>query len=299
MFWLAPRAAVILDGYDPRLAESVLRAHPPTMLEAAPSAFVRWQSLATSPDNPFHDVRLYINAFDAVHPPTVRTFLTATRRRLPLWVQVWGQSETGPLTFRCLTRRSVRASGERHPTTRDLGRTVPGKAGLRVVDPATLQPVGRGRPGLVQARTRTLCAGYVSEPERMRAKLSGPWFTTGDLGLITRSGRLLLLDREVDTIPDGGCVEIEDVIHDRLPEVVEAVVLGRASGLPQPVLVTRDGRLDLDAWKQAMTDLPPLGEPTVLPLDQLPLTATGKVRRQELRDRLLDGAPPYGTGRRT
>ncbi|MFE4411167.1 hypothetical protein ACIQFZ_10705 [Streptomyces sp. NPDC093064] len=48
-----------------------------------------------------------------------------------------------------------------------------------------------------------------------------------------------------------------------------------------------------------MTDLPPLGEPTVLPLDQLPLTATGKVRRQELRDRLLDGALPYGTGRWT
>ncbi|MFI1291798.1 class I adenylate-forming enzyme family protein [Streptomyces sp. NPDC020792] len=299
VFWLAPRAAVILDAYDVRLAEPVLRAHPPTVLEAAPSAFVRWQPLAASPDNPFHDVRLYINAFDAVHPPTVRTFLTATRRRLPLWVQVWGQSETGPLTFRCLTRRSVRATGERHPTTRDLGRTVPGKAGLRVVDPTTLQPVGRGRPGLVQARTRTLCAGYVSEPERMRAKLSGPWFTTGDLGLITRSGRLLLLDREVDTIPDGSCVEIEDVIHDRLPEVVEAVVLGRARGLPQPVLVTRDGTLDPGAWRQAVTDLPPLGEPTVLSLDQLPLTATGKVRRQELRDRLLDGAPPYGTGRWT
>ncbi|MFH9983609.1 hypothetical protein ACH4ND_31220 [Streptomyces sp. NPDC017179] len=35
------------------------------------------------------------------------TFPTATRRRLPLWVRVRGQSETGPLTFRCLTRRSV------------------------------------------------------------------------------------------------------------------------------------------------------------------------------------------------
>jgi acyl-coenzyme A synthetase/AMP-(fatty) acid ligase len=296
VFWLAPREVVILDSYEPRRVEPVLRAHPPTALEAAPSAFVRWQSLATSADNPFRNVRLYINTFDAIHPPTVRTFLAATRRRLPLWVQVWGQSETGPLTFRCFTRRSVRASGERHPTTRDLGRPVPGRTRLRVVDPGTLQPVRRGRPGLVLARTGALCAGYVGEPERLRAKLTGGWFATGDLGVATPSGRLLLLDREVDTVPGGSCVEIEDVIHDRLPDVVEAVVLGRASGLPLPVLVTKDGMLDRATWHRAVADLPPLGEPTLLPADQLPLTATGKVRRQELRDRLLDGAPPYGTG---
>ena len=54
------------------------------MLEATPPAFVRWQSLAAAPDNPFRDVRLYINTFDAIHPPTVRTYLAATRRRLPL-----------------------------------------------------------------------------------------------------------------------------------------------------------------------------------------------------------------------
>jgi acyl-coenzyme A synthetase/AMP-(fatty) acid ligase len=141
-----------------------------------------------------------------------------------------------------------------------------------------------------------LCAGYVGEPERLRAKLTGGWFATGDLGVATPSGRLLLLDREVDTVPGGSCVEIEDVIHDRLPDVVEAVVLGRASGLPLPVLVTKDGMLDRATWHRAVADLPPLGEPTLLPADQLPLTATGKVRRQELRDRLLDGAPPYGTG---
>ncbi|RVU23672.1 long-chain fatty acid--CoA ligase [Streptomyces antnestii] len=295
-FWLAPRKVLLLDSFDPQHAEPLLRAHPPTTLEATPSAFVRWQSLATAPDNPFRDVRLYINTFDAIHPPTVRTYLAATRRRLPLWVQVWGQSETGPLTFRCFTRRSVRVSGERHPTTRDLGRPVPGRTRLRVVDPVTYRRVPRGEPGLVMARTRALCAGYAGEQERLLAKSAGGWFATGDLGVATRSGRMLLLDREVDTVPGGSCVEIEDVLHDRLPDVVEAVVLGRASGLPLPVLVTRDGTLAREAWQRAVADLPPLGEPALLRLDQLPLTATGKVRRQELRDRLLDGAPPHGCG---
>ncbi|SFY52740.1 class I adenylate-forming enzyme family protein [Streptomyces sp. F-1] len=295
-FWLAPRTVVLLDGFDPERAGPVLRAHRPTVLEATPSAYVRWQPLAAGPDNPFRRVRLYISTFDAIHPPTVRAYLAATRRRLPLWVQVWGQSETGPLTFRCLTRRSVRPLGERHPTTRDLGRPVPGRTRLRVVDPATLRPVPRGEPGLVMARTAALCAGYVGEQERLRAKSAGRWFATGDLGVVTRSGRLRLLDREVDTVPVGSAAEIEDVLHDRLPEVVEAVVLGRAGGPPLPVLATRDGTLARDAWCRAVADLPPLAEPALVPLDRLPLTGTGKVRRQELRDRLLDGAAPYGTG---
>ncbi|GLX50235.1 putative fatty-acid-CoA ligase FadD [Streptomyces hygroscopicus subsp. hygroscopicus] len=299
VFWLAPREVVLLDSFEPRTAEPVLRAHRPTVLEATPSAYVRWQPLAAAPDNPFGHVRLYLNTFDAVHPPTVRAFLAATRRRLPLWVQVWGQSETGPLTFRCFTRGSVRALGERHPTTRDLGRPVPGRTRLRVVDPATLRPVPPGRPGLVLARTGALCAGYVGEQERLLAKSADGWFATGDLGVASRSGRLRLLDREVDAVPGGSCVEIEDVLHDRLPDVVEAVVLGRANGVPLPVLVTRDGTLARDTWRRAVADLPPLGDPVLLPLHRLPLTATGKVRRQELRDLLLDGASPYGTGQWT
>jgi acyl-coenzyme A synthetase/AMP-(fatty) acid ligase len=165
-----------------------------------------------------------------------------------------------------------------------------------VVDPATFRPVPRGESGLVMARTTALCAGYVGEQERLLAKSAGGWFATGDLGVTTLSGRLRLLDREVDAVPGGSCVEIEDVLHDRLPDVVEAVVLGRASGLPLPVLVTRDGTLARDAWRRAVADLPPLGEPALLPVHQLPLTATGKVRRQELRDQLLGGAQPYGTG---
>ncbi|GAA2488925.1 hypothetical protein GCM10023100_07670 [Actinocorallia cavernae] len=103
----------------------------------------------------------------------------------------------------------------------------------------------------------------------------------------------------MDAVPGGACVEIEDVLHDRLPDVVEAVVLARPDGLPLPVLATRDGTLHRDAWRRAVADLPPLGEPALLPLDRLPLTATGKVRRQELRDRLLGGAPAPGTGRWT
>ncbi|GAA1105893.1 MULTISPECIES: class I adenylate-forming enzyme family protein [Kitasatospora] len=298
-FWRAPGTFAILPDSDPSTAAALLRSHPPTILEALPSTYVRWQQLAAGPQNPFRDVRLYISTFDAMHPPTVRTFLSASERRRPLWMQGWGQTETGPLTFRFLTRGALADSEQRHPTTRDLGRPLPGWVRLKVVDPATLAPVRRGEPGLVLTRTGARCLGYLGESDRWEAKAAGPWFNTGDLGVRTRDGRLLLLDREVDMVPGLSCVEVEDVLHDRLPEVEEAVLLAVADGRPLPVLVTGDGELDGERWRRAVHDLPPLAEPVVLDRDAVPRTGTGKVRRHELRERLLAGTAAFGSGRWT
>jgi acyl-coenzyme A synthetase/AMP-(fatty) acid ligase len=373
-FWLAPREFVLLTDSDPGRAAALLRAHPPTVMEALPATYVRWQPLAEraagwsapgaevpgwdapveapaaaepSPaatsagggkgrarngkgrggaaptaapaaaapvagpvapgvlhgagaagGNPFRDIRLFISTFDAVHPPTVRTFLQATRRRTPVWMQGWGQTETGPLTFRFLTRRALTGPAGRHPTTRDLGRPAPGRVALRVVDPVSMAPVPRGRPGLILARTSARCLGYVGEDHRWAEKSEGEWFNTGDIGVLTRTGALRLHDREVDMASGTSCVELEDVLHDRLPQVEEAVVLAAGDRL-LPVLVTRDGTLDDTAWEHAVRDLPPFAEPLVIGRDAVPRTGTGKVRRHELRDRYLQGAARVGTGRWT
>ena len=299
VFWLAPARAVVVTDPDPAAAEPFLRTHLPTTLEALPSTYVRWQPLTADPLNPFRRVRFYISTYDAMHPSTVRAFLQASSRRRPLWMQGWGQTETGPLTFRFFTRRSVAAQAERHPTTRDLGRPVPTRTRLRVVDPRTLQPVPAGEPGLVLADTRARCLGYVGEPQRFVEKVQGGWFNTGDLGVRTRTGRLRLLDREVDAVPGLSCLELEDVIDDRLPEVAECIILGRSGRLPLPVVVTVDGQLDAEAWRRAVHDLPELAAPAVLSWDRLPRTGTGKVRRNELRELFEGAAGTVGTGRWT
>ncbi|WP_232734283.1 class I adenylate-forming enzyme family protein [Kitasatospora sp. CB02891] len=314
-FWRAPRTVALLPDSDLSTAAALLRSHPPTVLEAMPSTYVRWQQLAdggaagteaepatsaAAGANPFRDVRLFISTFDAMHPPTVRAFLNASQRRRPLWMQGWGQSETGPLSFRFLTRKTLSAPTGRHPTTRDLGRPVPGWVRVKVADPERPgRSVRRGETGLLYARTGALCLGYLGEPERWAQKVDGPWFNTGDLGVHTRDGRVFVLDREVDMVPGLSCVEIEDVLHERLPDVEEAVLLSVADGRPQPVLVTAAGDLDPQRWRDAVRDLPPLAEPLLVPWDAVPRTATGKVRRHELREQVLAGSSPIGTGRWT
>lgn len=99
-------------------------------------------------------------------------------------------------------------------------------------------------------------------------------------------------------IPGMSCIELEDVLADRLPQLLEAAVIGIPGQLPLPVVCTRDGSLDEAEWRRATADLPELGAPRVLPLEEIPRTSTGKVRRVELRERLL-GEETYGTGRWT
>jgi acyl-coenzyme A synthetase/AMP-(fatty) acid ligase len=286
---LAPREIVILS--DPSSAVRVFGRHRPTVIEALPSTFVRWRPLATTPENPFRRVRRFVSTYDAVHPPVIRTMLHATDHKRPLWMQGWGQSETGPLSFRFFTRRSAR-------TTRDLGRPLPGLAKLRAVDPETAEPVARGTAGLLLARTRARCVAYVGEQDRWEAKTYGPWWNTGDLGVVSRTGAVTLLDREVDTVPGLSCLTAEDLIEDRLPSIAECVVLSAAGREPIPVIVTDTG-LDPARWRAAVADLPTMGEPVVLPWDDVPRTGTGKVRRLELLARLTGTADTNGSGRWT
>lgn len=303
VLWQAPARLLAVSAADWGEAGPFLDRHRPTTLEAPPATYVRWrhhaEGRAEGRSAAFERVRLYISTFDAMHPHTVRAFLGATRHRRPVWLQGWGQSETGPLTFRLLTRRAVAGELGRRLDMRYLGRPVPTRTRLRVVDPETLRPAPRGMAGLVYCRTEALCLGYVGERSRWLSKLRGRWWNTGDIGVLTPTGGLRLIDREVDAIPGASCLELEDRIEDRVPEVLECVVLGLPGHLPLPVVVTGNGALDRDSWGRATADLPPLAEPVVLTWDQVPRTGSGKVRRMELRDRIGETREIHGTGRWT
>ncbi len=299
VLWLRPAAVSLITDPDWDEAGPALHRHRPTTLEAQPATLARWQRRLNRETAAFERVRLFISTFDAVHPSTVRAFLNASGRRAPVWMQGWGQSETGPLTFRFFTRRSLSGSQDVDPTTRDLGRPVPGRTRLRAVDPRTLRPLPPGETGLLYCRTEALCTGYVGEEGRWRGKLLGQWWNTGDLGSIDRTGAVRLVDREVDSLAEGGCLEIEDVVDERLPQVLECVVLGVPDGPPVPVVVVEGAPLDPGVWKEAVADLPAMAEPVVMGWDDLPRTGTGKVRRGTLREHLGLPRTAAGTGRWT
>jgi acyl-coenzyme A synthetase/AMP-(fatty) acid ligase len=269
---------VLITDPDPAAVAPLLTRHRPGIVETHPNTFVLWEELADAPGAPLSGVRSYGSTFDAIHPRTVRRLLGASKRRSPWLIQLYGQSETGPVAFQCFTRRSAaRADGRR------VGIGIPGFTRVRVTGPGG-ERVAAGTSGRIEARTRGRILTYLGAQDTYDGQLSEGWWRMGDMGYRSRWGGLHLVDREVDQIDDvDSSLEIEDALMSRLTELREIIVVPGRSGEPVPVVCTKADRpLDPQRWRNAVADLPPMTDPVVCRFDDLPRTGTWKIKRVEI-----------------
>jgi acyl-coenzyme A synthetase/AMP-(fatty) acid ligase len=296
---VGPRVLFLSEPFGPNL-RTLLTEHKPTLVEALPNIYLAWEPLTREPEGYFQHVREYVNSFDAIHTRTIRTFMAATKKRFPIWVQSWSQSENGALCIRPYFRFVVRRKGHRPPPTQLIGWPIPFHAKLRSVDPQTGKEVPRGQVGLIEINQPGRCLAYVGEQDRHELKCNGWWWNTGDLGIINKWGAVRLVDREIDRIPGGSAIEFEDLILDRIPYTTEVVILPVAGNIPVPVVSTEnDIPLKRGDWDGAVSDLPPMADPIQITWDEFPRTGTFKIRRVHLRETLLKDAQAIGIGRWT
>jgi long-chain acyl-CoA synthetase len=187
------------------------------------------------------------------------------------------------------------ASNSMGPQARpgSVGLALPGIE-LRLVDREG-EDVVRGDPGEVWVRGPNVFQGYWNDPEATAASLSPDgWLRTGDVGTQDEDGYLYLVDRKRDLIIVNGFNvyprEVERVLQDD-PSVAEAAVVGAPHPLTGETVVafvvTRPGHGFDEAGLQARCreNLARYKCPTrIEATEALPYTATGKVRRRELRD---------------
>ena len=139
--------------------------------------------------------------------------------------------------------------------------------------------------------------GYWNNPEATRAKFAGDWCLTGDVAVKDGDGYIWYKGREDDLISSGGYrigpTDIEDCLM-KHPAVLMAAVVGspdpvrgeivKAFVVPKPEVATGPGlcRRDPRICRRASA-------PGIRPRarssssTELPLTATGKIIRRELR----------------
>ncbi|WP_194293118.1 class I adenylate-forming enzyme family protein [Streptomyces smaragdinus] len=297
---LSPATVLLMSENDPETVGPMFLKHRPTSIEALPIDFLRMAELTRQGQgDAFASVRMFIGNFDAMHWSVIRAFLNASRHRFPVWREGYGQSETGGMGMTAITRRKANKRRDEMPGPRKVGRPMPGFVKLKVVDPQTFAPVPRGKPGIVLARTKARCVGYYKEPERWQEKAVGDWWNTGDIGVMTRTGALKLLDREVNYATGMSCLELEDTLVDRLPDGHDIALLPVPGSPPVPVVASPDGQLAKDVWETAVRGLPELAEPVVIGFKEMPRTGTGKILREQLRRQHLTGAGHPGHGRWT
>jgi fatty-acyl-CoA synthase len=171
---------------------------------------------------------------------------------------------------------------------------------LRVVDETERDVPADGETiGEVVARGNDVMLGYYRDEEATERAFRGGHFHTGDLGVMHPDGYVELRDRAKDLIVSGGenisSVEVEAALSSH-PEVFEVAVVPvpdeRWGERPVAFVVPRPGdnpdRASLDAHVRTL--LAGFKAPDRYELrDELPKTATGKVRKFVLRDEARGG----------
>jgi acyl-coenzyme A synthetase/AMP-(fatty) acid ligase len=277
---------VILADDDPDRVAEIFSETRPGLIEAHPNAFLHWEVLADDPRQPLASVKYFSSTFDAIHPRTVQRMLDASRRRSARYVQMYGQSEVGPIAIRTYhPKRGRDADG------RCVGMPFPGFTSVRVVGREGKAP-SPSSPGYIEVRSDGRIVTYLGEAERYAKQVNGGWWRMGDVGFRTKWGCLHLLDREVDLIPGiDSTLAVEDRLFARMDELIEVIIVRGVDGRPVPVVCTRDDKpLDRVRWDAAAADLPPMADPVQWRLSDLPQTATTKIKRLELARLLSNGA---------
>ncbi|HQR51707.1 MAG TPA: AMP-binding protein [Burkholderiales bacterium] len=203
--------------------------------------------------------------------------------------QGYGLTETSPLTNVNLPDRHRLGS---------VGKCVPGVR-VRIVD-ADDREVPRADWGEICFRGPGIMQGYWNQPGETARALRGGWLHTGDIGRLDDDGYLFIVDRVKDMINVAGLkvwpAEVEQVLY-RHPDVQEAAVYGAAHRLRGEEVyadvVPRSGaRLapqDIVAFCRA--HLAPYKVPhRVNVVEALPKSATGKMLKRVLRERVADAS---------
>ena len=194
--------------------------------------------------------------------------------------------------------------GEVRPGT--TGVAVPGYD-LKLVDEETgAQIAGAGTPGTLFVRGDSTATGYWARYDASRLVFQGEWLRTGDTYVRDADGYYECLGRTGDMIKASGIWVSPMEVEARLlahPAVAQAVVVAApdADSLEKPVayvvLTAGAEATEAELIEHCREGLPSFKRPrAVLFTDGFPTTATGKIRRVELRAMAVGVLRPPGPG---
>jgi acyl-CoA synthetase (AMP-forming)/AMP-acid ligase II len=213
----------------------------------------------------------------------------------------YGLTETSPVITMVQPLDTIHMSAEeRRARMATTGREVVG-ASVRVVD-ANLRDVPRDRKtiGEVIVMGDQVMDGYFGDPDATRAAMSGPWLHTGDMAVWDEDGYIQIVDRKKQIIISGGenisSLEVEAAIFAH-PAVLECAVVAapdpKWGEVPAAIVVLKSNASltleELLSYLQQRLSKFKLPRIVEFSSDPLPKTGTGKIRKNELRERFWTG----------
>ncbi len=273
---------VVLPAFDAEAAVNLIEEHRVTVLAGVPLMFVKMFSPALVAGRDVSSLRL----IDVGGGPVPNSLVHELKENLGIeTVESYGLSEISPVA--CVQR-----PGQPSPE---------GSCGV-VLDGFEVRvhnddgdEVPPGEPGELHFRADTFMIGYRGQPELTEATLRDGWLRTGDVGRVDEDGNIFIMDRMKDMIVTNGYnvfpKEIEIVLFAH-PAVESAAVIGvphevRGEDIRAfivPVEGENPNAEEIIAY--CRENLARFKVPReIVFTGELPLTASGKIRRFALRER--------------
>jgi fatty-acyl-CoA synthase len=171
--------------------------------------------------------------------------------------------------------------------------------GMRVVDSEMNDVPADGETmGEVVMSGNNVMLGYYRAAEATAEAFRGGWFHSGDIAVMHADGYIELVDRSKDIVISGGenisSIEVEKVVAEH-PAVLEVAVIAypdeKWGEVPKAYVTPRPGFAPTEAEILAFCRkrLAHFKCPKLVEFGVLPRTATGKIRKNELRERAWAG----------
>ncbi len=286
--------AVLMERFTAKGALEAIATERITYIATAPASIV---AMLNEPGLEAHDLaslRVVITGGASAAIETIRDYQARMRGHL---IELYGMLETGFHTYTRFSDDPVAVNGT-------IGRVV-GPLGLRIID-ETGREVARGEVGEIAALGPSIHLGYHDNPQANADSFTPDgWFRTGDLAkIVDAAGNVMIVGRRKEIINRGGKKffprEVEEILYTH-PKIMHAAMVGIADArlgernclcvIPKAgQSVSLDEMIAFLKGEVADYKLPEV----LLDVDELPFTATGKLRRHVLAEQIARRlAKPY------
>jgi long-chain acyl-CoA synthetase len=284
---LVPAPLVLAYRFEPNVVLDAFLEHRPAFTIGAITAFSALLNAPGFTQDHFSSFTSVYSGGAAISPTAEQGFKAATGIQVH---NAYGLTETtSPMTL-----TPFGSPSPVDPTSGALSVGVPAPNTVVRIQGDDGQDLPLGEIGEIVADGPQVVAGYWGKPEETAANLPGGALKSGDVGFMNPDGWVFIVDRKKDMINASGYKvwprEVEDVLAEH-PAVRESAVVGvpdekrgetvKAFVSLKPGATTTPAELIAHCKERMAAYKYPR---SVVLLEELPKTVTGKILRRELRN---------------
>jgi acyl-CoA synthetase (AMP-forming)/AMP-acid ligase II len=277
--------AVLMDVWNAEQAFDLIDRHRCAFMVGSTPFLQDLVAVARQRGRGLDSLKSYLCGGASVPPSLIYEAAERFANCLP-W-RTFGATEVPTMTGPPASREGLRLAAETD------GRLL---CDVKIVDLLSGAPLPPGEEGEILSREPSMALGYARAEDNDNAYDDEGYFRMGDIGRLVEGDQLICTGRKKDLIIRAGenisAREIEDVLY-RSPKIVEVAVVSmpsrRTSEAICAFVVPRDGEtIDLPEVARLVGEAGLARQKTpeyIALVDELPKTPSGKVRKDQLRQR--------------